>query len=175
MRVQAGGIVLGGLLLVTTGCGAARPVTLAPQAAPTSPAPTATSTAAASACRSTLRAGNESVIIDWVDFVRLNGVEYLAGLDGVIAAPHSGDIGTVVGSVRCQLSTLAYNQEPGPSADGDAAFLPVGTQVRAARGFAPACRVVARYNGAYRVYLAHHNVNQRSEPVPCAKAPARTN
>lgn len=171
MTHRAQSIVVSALVLTATACTVNKPVTLIPQTLPHGATPTST---AGSACRSTPRGGTQSVMVEWVDFVQLDGVQYLAGLDGVIPAPHSGDIGTTVGTVQCQLSTLAYNKEPEPSVDGDAAFLPAGTQVRALRGFEPACRVVARYHGEYRVYLAHHDVNQRSEPVPCAKAPART-
>jgi hypothetical protein len=38
--------------------------------------------------------------------------------------------------------------------DGDAAFLDVGTQVRAIRGHAPSRRVAAQIGGVNRVYLA---------------------
>jgi hypothetical protein len=168
VRLSSTFIVVAGMVLSATGCSASRPATLIPLNPATSAAPTSPS--AGAGCRATPRAGSQSVIIDWVDFVHLNQVEYVAGFDGAVPAPVAADIGVVVGTVSCQLSSLTYTQAPAPTADGDAAFLPVGTQVHAIRGFAPECRVVARHNGQYRVYLAHHDVDQHSVAVPCAKA-----
>jgi len=105
------------------------------------------------------------VMVDFVDFVQLEGRQYLADRKAK-AVP--ADIGAVVGAVTCELSTLKYTEAPGPSADGDAAFLTKGTEVYAVRGFDPSCRVAAKVEGAYRVYLAHHDVNGVSQPVPCA-------
>ena len=111
------------------------------------------------------------VMIDWVDFVQLDGRQYIAGLDGAVPSIAASQLGAVVGRVTCQLSALKFSKEPGPSVDGDAAFLAIGTEVRAIEGFEPSCRVAARIDGANRVYLAHHDVGGYSKAVPCAKAP----
>ena len=126
------------------------------------------SSAPASACE-TPRHGNSAVMVDWVDFVQLSGTQYIAGLDGQVPPVASAQLGTVVGRVRCQLSVLNFSEQPGPNVDGDAAFLPIGTEVHAIDGFEPSCRVAARIDGAIRVYLAHHNVGGYSKAVPCAK------
>ncbi|MCW2599251.1 MAG: hypothetical protein JWM02_1080 [Frankiales bacterium] len=128
----------------------------------------------AAACSSTPPQGNSSVQVDWVDFVQLEGHQYLAGLDGTVHPVPRSSLGTVVGRVRCELSTVEYSQAPGPAADGDAAFLSVGTEVYSVRGFDPACRVAALRDGAYRVFLAHRDVAGRSRAVPCAQAPVAT-
>ena len=110
-------------------------------------------------------------MVDWVDFVQLHGIQYVAGLDRNVAAVASDQLGSAVGRVECQLSVLKFQAEPGPAVDGDAAFLDVGTEVRAIRGYEPSCRVAARIDGINRVYLAHVDVDGVSKAVPCAKAP----
>lgn len=130
------------------------------------------SSAPASACENTNRHhGNAVVMVDWVDFVQLSGTQYIAGLDGQVPPVASAQLGAVVGRVRCQLSALKFSEMPGPNVDGDAAFLPIGTEVHAIDGFESSCRVAARIDGANRVYLAHHNVGGYSKAVPCGKAP----
>jgi len=127
--------------------------------------------APASACENTPHQGDSVVMVDWVDFVQLNGTHYIAGLDGQVPPVASAQLGAVVGRVRCQLSALKFSKLPGPNVDGDAAFLTIGTEVHAVNGFGPSCRVAARIEGANRVYLAHQDVGGHSKAVPCAKAP----
>lgn len=110
------------------------------------------------------------MMIEWVDFVQLDGRQYIAGLDGPVPPVPSSEVGVVVGRVTCQLSALKFSKTPGPNVDGDAAFLAIGTELRAVHGFEPSCRVAARIDGANRVYLAHHDVDGHSKAVPCAKA-----
>ena len=125
----------------------------------------------ASACENAPSGGTSRVMIDWVDFVQLDGRQYLAGLDGAMPPIASNQLGAVVGRVTCQLSVLKFSKEPGPNVDGDAAFLPIGTEVRAVQGFDPSCGVAARIDGVNRVYLAHHDVGGYSKAVPCATVP----
>ncbi len=110
------------------------------------------------------------VMVDWVDLLQLNAVQYISGLEGTVPAVASTQLGPVVGRVQCQLSELKFRTESGPAVDGDAAFIPIGTDVHAIRGYQPSCRVAARVGGVNRVYLAHADVNGVSKPVPCAKA-----
>ncbi|MGO4597243.1 hypothetical protein [Terrabacter sp. 2RAF25] len=123
-----------------------------------------------SACRSTPTTGDTSAIIDWVDFVQLGGVQYYAGFDGQLPPVPTEQLGATVGLVECRLSDLHFDGLPGLPVDGDAAFIPIGTPVRAIRGFDPACRVTARVDGVNRVYLAHEDVKGVTRAVPCAKA-----
>lgn len=110
-------------------------------------------------------------MVDWVDFVQLNGTQYLAGLDGNVPAVASEELGSAVGKVQCQLSKLKFQAPPGPAVDGDAAFIAVGTELHAIQGYAPSCRLAARIGGVNRVYLAHADVAGVSKPVACAKQP----
>ncbi len=110
-------------------------------------------------------------MVDWADFVQLGGTQYVAGVDGKVPAITSNQLGSVVGRVECELSVLKFHAEPGPAVDGDAAFIKVGTEVHAVRGYGTSCRVAARVAGVNHVYLAHADLNGVSRAVPCAKAP----
>jgi hypothetical protein len=123
-----------------------------------------------SACASSPKQGAASVMVDWVDFVKLNSIEYVAGPSASTRSAPALKLGPVVGRVRCQLSALTFSQPPGPAVDGDAAFLPVGTEVHAIAGIEPTCRVAAEVGGSVRVYLAHGEVNGVSRPLTCATA-----
>ena len=113
--------------------------------------------ATGSACLTTPTTGDSTVMVEWVDFVQLHGIRYVA--DPVGKGPEVGSdrVGRVVGRVTCELSSLEFHSPPGPSVDGDAAFLHVGTPVHALRGYPTACRVVARVAGESLVYVAHQH------------------
>jgi hypothetical protein len=112
-------------------------------------------------------------MVEWVDFVRLGGVQYVAGL-GAAPSVSPEQVGRVVGTVQCRLSALAFTEQPGQPVDGDAAFLPVGTEVRSVVGWPSECRVTARVDGAYRLYVASGEAGPQampgSTPAPCPRA-----
>jgi hypothetical protein len=89
-------------------------------------------------------ATNVRVAIDYVDFIRLDGREYLAvpTPTSTISPP---DLGEVVAVSRCSQS--AFNErtgtDPGLPRDGDSGFLLPGTGIYAVRGWKPACRLAA--------------------------------
>ena len=119
-------------------------------------------------------AGDRTMVmeIDWVDFVRLNGIDYYSGLGGEVPPVAAEKLGRVLGRVECEYSVLKFSEMPGtPAADGDAAFLDVGTEVHAVPGFDPACRVAAEHDGAIHVYLAQQEGARFARAVSCAKAP----
>lgn len=122
-----------------------------------------------SACRTTPTTGDSTIMVDWVDMVQLHGVQYISDLDGTLSAVAPAQLGPVVGRVQCQLNVLKFQTEPGPPVDGDAPFLPIGTEVHAIRGYQPTCRVAAQVGGVNRVYLAHTDVAGVSKPLPCAE------
>ncbi|WP_270889971.1 hypothetical protein [Pedococcus sp. 5OH_020] len=157
-------VLVGAAVMFTAACGTGGD----PAAAQT---PTAPVPASASACASEPQSGNSLVMVDWVDFVQLHGVQYIAGMDGQVPPVSAATLGPVVGHVQCQLSLLKFQQTPGPAVDGDAGFLAAGTPVRAIAGFEPTCRLAARIDGQYRVYLAHHDAAGVSRAVSCARAP----
>ncbi|MEO7423129.1 MAG: hypothetical protein ABIU87_12125 [Ornithinibacter sp.] len=106
-----------------------------------------------------------------MDFVQLDGTQYVSGADGSVPPVATDQLGSVVGRVECQLSVLKFHAQPGPAVDGDAAFITVGTDVHAVQGYGTSCRVTAQIAGVNRVYLAHADLDGVSRAVPCAKAP----
>lgn len=162
--------VLGIALLSAAGCGSANDAVTG-GSDPTSSISTRPHGARESACLSTPATGNSTVMVDWVDFVQLDGTQYIADVDGKVPDISSNQLGPIVGRVECELSVLKFHAEPGPSVDGDAAFLKVGTEVHAVRGYATSCRVSAQIDGVNRVYLAHADLGGVSRARPCAKAP----
>ena len=158
--VAAAAILVG----VLSSCGGS------PEGGPGAATPVGGASTTRSACEGTPTQGRSTVMVDWVDFVRLGGVEYVAGLGGSAASVPPEQVGSVVGRVECRLSALAFAEQPGPAVDGDAAFLPVGTAVHAVTGWPTSCRVTALVDGAYRLYLAQAGGSAASTPAPCATA-----
>ncbi len=164
------GVVLGVAMLSAAGCGRASDVATGGDQ-PTGSISARPHPGRGSACLNTPTTGDSTVMVDWVDFVQLDGTQYVADLDGKVPAVASNQMGSVVGRVECELSVLKFHAEPDPAADGDAAFIPVGTKLYAVRGYGTSCRVAAQITGVNRVYLAHADLGGVSRAVPCAKAP----
>ncbi len=157
-------------MLSAAGCGSASDVATG-GSEPKNSISSRPNAARGSACISTPTTGDSTVEVDWVDFVQLDGTQYVAGVDGKVPAIASDQLGSVVGHVECELSVLKFQAEPGPAVDGDAAFIKVGTEVHAVRGYRTSCRLAARIAGVNRVYLAQAYLGGVSRAVPCAKAP----
>ncbi|WP_411285602.1 hypothetical protein, partial [Lapillicoccus sp.] len=85
----------------------------------------------------------------------------------------AGEVGAVQLRVRCSLNELndRTHQMPPPARDGDAGFLPAGTPVHAVNGWSPLCRLAARLDGSWHVYLALDERATTAEPRPCAVSP----
>ncbi len=163
--------VLGVAMLSAAGCGSASDVATG-GSEPKNSISSRPNAARGSACISTPTTGDSTVmVVDWVDFVQLDGTQYVAGVDGKVPAIASNQLGSVVGRVECELSVLKFHAEPGPAVDGDAAFITVGTEVHAVEGYGTSCRVAAQIAGVNRVYLAQAYLGGVSRAVPCAKAP----
>lgn len=140
-----------------------------------SSSPTAKVTSAGEGCPATKKLpGGQAVMVDYVDFVQFEGRQYVAGLGGdVSVAP--GDLWRVLGEVSCKISDLTDKGDRtvvGPFLDRNAAFLPVGTELRAVSGYDQSCRIAASVGGEFRVYLAQHDVDGTSKPLDCALTPS---
>ncbi len=95
---------------------------------------------------------NQQAVIDWVDFVRLGGTEYLATQTG---EPNlqATDLGRVVARVQCRIDGNV--SDPGyHGKDGDAAFLDPGTALYAVKGYKPSFRLAARQEGRIVLFEA---------------------
>lgn len=113
----------------------------APVAGPSSsPGTPVTSQSASQAAGDCVRGLDPTrIAVDYIDFVRMYGHEYV----GIPGSVQPGQVGRTVGTVRCTFSVTF----PGPKhvpQDGDAAFLPVGTELHELKGYPPSARLVAK-------------------------------
>lgn len=124
------------LLIPLTGCGEAQ-----------GPAAVRT-TSSGDSCAS--QDADVGAAIDWVPFVRVNGLMFLATSSPPVAVPES-QVGPTVMTVTCTIDGEVTDPGFRPR-DGDAAFLPVGTELREIDGYRPDFRLAAWEEGAWRVY-----------------------
>ena len=79
------------------------------------------------------------VVIDWIDFLKWNGVTYVAGPNAGAQLPATAlgaQIGTVKKKVADVVEDPAYQTQ-----DGDAAFLPIGTAIFSITDYRPSFRL----------------------------------
>ncbi|WP_144266439.1 hypothetical protein [Paenibacillus curdlanolyticus] len=88
--------------------------------------------------------------IEWMDFLFINGINYLYNQDGSEEVKDS-QLGEQLGEVSFLVSNHACTNYT--RMDGDAAFLPIGTPIYALKGYKPEFRVVANY----KVYEVNEN------------------
>lgn len=175
MRSAAGAVTL----LLAAACGPS--ATAHPAGAGGSPRSTEASgrAPAATGCPSPhpLSTG-KAASVDYVDFVFHAGVSYLNASQQSDGAPPlaPADVGGRAFRVSCEFSafTASGRVEPPAMTEGASGSLPAGTDVHAVRGFPTGCRVTAQRDGRWVVYLAQHEENHVSTPVPCALRPTRS-
>lgn len=101
--------------------------------------------------------GGSAVQIDYVDFVQVGGITYVAS-GGPAPGSHQlqeSDLGAVYGQVKTKLNG---SQDPNHRLqDGDSAFLSPGTQVYRVAGYRPTFRLAARHDGRLFLYEADTN------------------
>jgi hypothetical protein len=111
--------------------------------------------------------------IDYVDFLQAFGEQYVAGLAARPLRVRRAQLGGVVLRSRCSLSKLndRTQQVPGPSRDGDTAFLAPGTPIYAVKGWSTRCRLAAPSAAAGRLvaYLAVQPNARHASPRRCAR------
>jgi hypothetical protein len=93
-----------------------------------------------------------TVAIDWVNFVQVGPVQYVAGPASPTAIAES-DLGPEFAKVKFKVDGNICD----PSyriKDGDAAFLEAGTPIYQVKGHLPAEQLAARMNGTILVYRA---------------------
>ena len=91
-------------------------------------------------------------LADWVAFVQHAGVHYEQAWP--LATVPEDQLGPVVATVTCMRSTSTRGARE-PVRDGDAAFLPAGTELRTLTGVDPDLRLAAQVEGGWEVYDAH--------------------
>lgn len=113
--------------------------------------------------------GAKPAIVDYVDFVRVGGVEFVSGL-GLQLVATAQEVGPEQFRVTCNFSELnrSSGREPPPAGEGAAGRLPVGTAVHAVLGWSPRCRLTAFHGGRWQVYQATEPGARTLTFAPCA-------
>ncbi len=127
------------MLLATAGCGASGGTVETTNAAGVPPA---------QACPPPDASGDAA--IDWVPFVVIDGVMFQSTFSPEVIVPRSA-LGDVVSTVECRIADTVGNPDFQPR-DGDAAYLPAGTELRTVDGYRTDFRLAARQHRAWRVY-----------------------
>jgi hypothetical protein len=110
----------------------------------------------AGACRLPGSPSSCNAQIDWVNFIQVGSIEYLA----VPQSPtvlKEGDLGPVYAHVKFKVSGNVCDPNY-QLKDGDAAFLDAGAPIYQVNGESPGVQLAARFNGqivAYRAMAPH--------------------
>jgi hypothetical protein len=97
---------------------------------------------------------------DYLNFVKLNGITYLADGPVVGRILGEGDLGPVHARVRCSLREKMDPKRRDPL-DGDAAYLEAGSPLYRVRGYRSTFRLAARQEGRLVLFEADTNPRAR--------------
>lgn len=89
--------------------------------------------------------------IDWVPFVKVDGRRYEAVQSPAENLVTESALGDVVATVSCRIGDVVGDPQF-RARDGDAAYLPAGTELRTFASANPELRLAVRENGEWRVY-----------------------
>jgi hypothetical protein len=98
---------------------------------------------------------------DYFNFVKLNGITYIADHPAVGRMLGEGDLGPVQATVRCSLRDKMDPTRRDPL-DGDAAYLEAGSPLYRVRGYRPTFRLAARQDGRLVLFEADTNPRARA-------------
>ena len=96
------------------------------------------------------------VHIDWINFLQLGGIRYVASTLASGRAATQADVGPVFATVQFKLDGTVHDPYY-QTKDGDAAFLDAGTPVHSVKGYVPTFRLVARFADRLSFYEADTN------------------
>jgi hypothetical protein len=100
--------------------------------------------------------GGQHVIIDWVDFVQLSGITYVAATGPASSATSEPALGAQLAPTTRKLA----DNETDPHhkiQDGEAAFLPAGTAIYSLRDYRTSFRVAVKGSNGIVIYEADTN------------------
>lgn len=101
-----------------------------------------------------------AAMINWADFIKLNGITYLASRSSSGRALEKADLGPEFASAQFKVSESIH--DPGyQTKDGDTAFLDRGTPIYSVQGYAPEFRLAATRDGQLIMYEADSNTNAK--------------
>jgi hypothetical protein len=99
-------------------------------------------------------------MINWADFIKLNGITYLASRPGSGRGLEKADLGPEFASAQFKVSDTIHDPEY-QTKDGDTAFLDRGTPIYTVQGYAPEFRLAATRDGQLVMYEADSNANAK--------------
>lgn len=105
-----------------------------------------------SACRLPGSASSCSAQIDWVDFVQVGSIQYVAAPESPMTLQES-ELGPVIAYVKFKVSGNVCDPNYRPK-DGDAAFLDPGTPTYQVKGHPSSQLLAARHDGRIVGYQA---------------------
>ena len=94
-----------------------------------------------------------NVVIDWIDVVQIGGRQYAYGLTAGPRTIPAGKVGALIGKTRCHIADSAAGTHY-TFRDGDATFLPVGSEVANIRGVLVSEAVAVYRSGHWLYYRA---------------------
>ena len=105
--------------------------------------------------------GGQNVSIDWVNFIRFNGITYLVTSMRPQDELPASQLGPVFDTVKFKLDGNVHDPNY-QMKDGDSAFLAVGTQVYTVNGYKPTFRLAAHFAGHIQLYEVDTNLQART-------------
>ncbi|WP_425800768.1 hypothetical protein ACHOLT_11590 [Desulfitobacterium sp. Sab5] len=100
--------------------------------------------------------GISQTVIDWVDFVKLNDIQYLRNNYSIDA----NNLGSQIGEVKFRLSGN-INDPNYKAKNGDAAFLEKGSPIYTVNGYKSSFRIAVRSSNNIVVYQVFNNPNAK--------------
>ena len=94
-----------------------------------------------------------NAVIDWVPFVMINGISFQSTTPAVTV--DEAALGATVSTVTCTIADTVGNPDY-TTRDGDAAYLPAGTELREVLGYRTDFRLAAYEGDEWRVYESYH-------------------
>jgi hypothetical protein len=92
-------------------------------------------------------------VIDWIDVIEVGGRQYSHGMQAGPDTVPPAQVGALLGKTRCHIAGSDAGSHFTFS-DGDATFLPVGSEVHLIRGVSVGKAVAVRQGGRWLYYKA---------------------
>lgn len=103
----------------------------------------------------------KNVIIDWVDFIKINDISYESHFSSLARELTEDDLDDKYSEIRFKVSDNVRSTKY-KIKNGDAAFLDKGTVIYTVKGYDPSFRLAAKRNGKIILYQSYNNPNAKN-------------